>query len=154
MIEKLIIFINWVIGALAIGFCLVSGSVVGEEGLSQGAVKQTMVSAVEVIARHQEGMRNASGTADFVTFSRNPNDMKKALKVQSVPQGDFTLEAFEDSDAAVGKFLVIRAIVSSESIRNDRAQPLIYQKIIPADGGATRGEWVPLSNVSYGLKLF
>ena len=113
-----------------------------------------MVSAVEVIARHQEGMRNASGTADFVTFSRNPNDMKKALKVQSVPQGDFTLEAFEDSDAAVGKFLVIRAIVSSESIRNDRAQPLIYQKIIPADGGATRGEWVPLSNVSYGLKLF
>ena len=154
MIEKLVISINWVIGSLAIGFCLISGNLIGEGGLSKSAIKKTMVAAVESIARHQNSKRDTSGTGEFITFSRNPADMKKALGISEAPQGDFTLEAFVDSSEALGKYLVIRAVASRRSVLNERAQPLIYQKIIPADGGVTREEWIALSNLPYGLNIF
>ena len=154
MIEKLFISLNWVIGSLAIGFCLVSGNLIGEGGLGTDAVRKTMVAAVEAVAKYQGGRRDTSISGAYVTFSRNPAEMKKALGGISLPRGDFTLEAFFEGSGTGKNNLVIRAIATANSVRNGRAQPLIYQKILPVDGGEIRNEWVPLSNKPYGLKVF
>lgn len=154
MVQKLVVSLNWVIGSLAIGFCLISGNLIGVGGFGTDAVRKTMEAAVEMVAKYQGGKRDIGGSGGFVTFSRNPAEMKKALGGINVPRGDFTLEAFFADTGTVKNNLVIRAIATGNSVQHGRAQPLIYQKILPADGGPARGEWVALSKKPYGLKIF